>query len=137
MVRQGAWQTNWHSVLEQTYGAINGVGIGVAMYTLARRVPPVSDEPRLRPSTEDVAVGFVLLAITYVNLVKNVPQWVKMQAIPRELYGLPSRLWFNLGYGFLAIVVLFLLARHLRSRLALVPPNPLGQGQLLYLVFLW
>ncbi len=134
---EGTWQANWHSVLEQTYGFINGAGVAVAMYTLARRTPPVVDEPRVRRWTEAAAVGFVLLAITYVNMVKNVPQWIRLQAIPRALYGVPSRIWFDIGYAVLAVVVLGLLLRHLRRRIPLVPTSPLGQGQLLYLVFLW
>ncbi|MGH9834103.1 MAG: hypothetical protein ACRD9Y_13870, partial [Blastocatellia bacterium] len=31
------WNTNWHSVLEQTYGFINGIGVAIAMIFLARR----------------------------------------------------------------------------------------------------
>ena len=40
------WQTNWHSVLEQTYGLINGIGVGIAMLYVARSAPEVSDDPR-------------------------------------------------------------------------------------------
>lgn len=36
-------QTNWHSVLEQTYGFFNGVGIAVAMGVLASRTGLVHD----------------------------------------------------------------------------------------------
>jgi hypothetical protein len=132
-----AWQTNWHSILEQTYGLINGIGVGVAMSYLARRLPPVSDEPRARPWTEVVAVAFILLLITFVNLVKIVPTWVKFQAIPRELYGLPSVAWFDLAYALLAAGVIVLLVKHLHAPFALIPESGLGKGQLLYLVFLW
>jgi hypothetical protein len=133
----GSWQTNWHSVLEQTYGFLNGIGIAVAMAYLARRLPRTADEPRLRPWTEVAAVAFVLLLITYVNFVKNVPHWVQLKAIPAGLYGLPSRAWFSAGYAALAVAVLALLARHLKAPLALIPASDLGKGQLLYLVFLW
>jgi hypothetical protein len=134
---EAAWQTNWHSILEQTYGLWNGVGIAIAMAYLARRLPPVSDEPRIRPWTEVVAVAGVLLGITYVNLVKNVPNWVQSQAIPAHLYGLPSRAWFDLGYALLAVAVIALLFRHLRKPMDVIPDSWLGKGQLLYVVFLW
>ncbi|MBN1343116.1 MAG: hypothetical protein JXQ73_10575 [Phycisphaerae bacterium] len=42
----GIWtgrETNWHSVLEQSYGFINGVGIAVAMGVLALRTPKLSE----------------------------------------------------------------------------------------------
>jgi hypothetical protein len=133
----GAWQTNWHSVLEQTYGFLNGVGLAIAFVPLARRQPRVADEPRLRLWTEVVAVAFVLLAIPYVNLVKNVPNWVQHKAVPAILYGVPAVAWFNVGFGLLAVAALVLLVGHLRRPLALIPETWLGKGQLLYLVLLW
>ena len=35
------YNTNWHSILEQTTGFFNGIGIAVAMAGLAHRVDPV------------------------------------------------------------------------------------------------
>jgi hypothetical protein len=129
--------SNWHSILEQTYGLFNGVGIGVALHALAGRAPPVTDEPRVRRWTEVAAVGFVLLGVTYLNLVKNVAQWVGQQAVPGLLYGVPARAWFDAGYAVLAVAVLGLLVRHLREPLPVVPAGALGRCQLLYVVLLW
>ncbi len=98
---ESGWQTNWHSILEQTYGFFNGVGVAVAMAYLARRLPPTSDVPATRRWTEVAAVSFVLLAITYVNVIKDVSTWVNLKpsAIPAALYGVPSGVWFKLGYA--------------------------------------
>jgi hypothetical protein len=137
MFGKGTWETNWHSILEQTYGLFNGIGIGIAMYALGDQAPPIGKEPRVRRWTEVVAVGFVLLLVTYVNLVKNVSNWIDHKAIPERLYGIPSGVWFDAAYAALAIAVLGLLAYHLRQPLAVVPTHPLGQVQLLYLVLLW
>jgi hypothetical protein len=131
------WQTNWHSVLEQTYGLFNGIGIGVAMYGLAGEVTPVADEPRTRRWTEVVAVGFTLLFVTYINLATDVPNWIEHHAIPSRMHRLPSRFWFDALYAALAAAVIGLLARHLRRPLAIVPVSDLGKGQLLFVVLLW
>ena len=131
------WQTNWHSVLEQTYGLVNGVGIGVAMYALAGEAPAVHDEPRTARWTEVVAVGFTLLFVTYINVVANIPNWIGHDAIPPRLHRLPSRVWFDAFYAALAIAVISLLIRHLRTPLAIVPAGALGKAQLLYVVLLW
>jgi hypothetical protein len=72
-----------------------------------------------------------------LNLSKNPGTWVKAKAIPAELYGLSAEAWFNLGYVVVTGVALTLLCLHQRRRLPVVPENPLGQGQLLYLAFLW
>lgn len=133
------YQTNWHSVLEQTYGFINGLGIGVAMVCLSRRTARVADEPPLRPWTETFCVVFVLLVITWLNIRKNVQHaWLENQAVPEEMYGLGIVTWFNLAYALLALAVLAPLAwhRHVR-RLAILPAGWLGRAQLLFLVFLW
>ena len=49
-VRSG-WETNWHSILEQTYGLLNGIGLGVAFLILARQAPSLRD-PALSRSTQ-------------------------------------------------------------------------------------
>jgi hypothetical protein len=135
---ESAWQTNWHSILEQTYGLINGIGIALAIVPLARTLPRLSDLPQRKGSwAEMVAVAFVLLVIPYVNLVKILSTWIPLKAIPADLHGLPTRVWFDLGYALMTAGGLVLLLRHRRRRLALVPESSLGHGQLLYLVLLW
>jgi hypothetical protein len=104
---------------------------------LAPCIPRVQEEAPVRRWTEAYAAGFVLLLITYVNCVKIVPNWLEHKAIPEIMYGLPPLYWFNFGYGFLALAVLYLLARHLKERIPVIPESDLAKGQLLYLVFLW
>jgi hypothetical protein len=135
---KSGWQTNWHSVLEQTYGLINGVGLGVAMMFLARRARPLSDTPAPnKAGTTAYATAFVLLAITYLNLRKNPAVWVQAKALPATLGGLSAEVWFNLGYLVLAIAVVTMLVIHRHRRIALIPESALGRGQLLFVVFLW
>ncbi len=132
-------QTNWHSILEQTTGLFNGIGLAVAMASLSRWSPPVedADDPDHRPATEPFALGFVVLGITYLNLRKNVGQWVKFKTVPPEMAGIAASAWFDLGYVLLALTLLALLTRHARRPLAIVPASPMGRGQLLYLGLLW
>jgi hypothetical protein len=130
-------ETNWHSILEQTTGLFNGIGIAVAMGMLAARAAELSEEPRPRRWTEPCAVGFVLLLITYLNLRKSVGTWTSAQAVTATMAGLPAGTWFGIAYLLLAIAVLVPLARHLHRPLPLLSMNWLGKGQWLYLVFLW
>lgn len=130
-------ESNWHSIMEQTTGFLHGLGIAVVMILLARRLPPTTDTPRLRRWTEVYAIAFTLLGITFLNLRKNPPEWVKKAAMPDWLAGLPPVSWFDLAYLLLALAIILPLAVHRRRPLALVPPNPLGQGQWLDLAVLW
>ncbi|HLK58580.1 MAG TPA: hypothetical protein VKU00_18565 [Chthonomonadaceae bacterium] len=129
--------TNWHSILEQTYGLINGIGIAVAMGPLILRAPRVSDDPPVRRWTEGFAVCFLLIFVTYFNLEKLVEDWVKAKTVPKMLYFLPAHGWFDLAYAALALAFVWLLWEHMRRPLPLVPTSWLGKGQMLCLLFLW
>jgi hypothetical protein len=131
------YQTNWHSILEQTTGLFNGLALAVAMIPLARTAPRPVEEPQVRRWTDVFAVGFVVLLITYLNLRKSPGTWVSDHAVPALLHDIPVRTWFDLAYGFLAIAILVPLMGHLRRPLPLIPVDPVGRAQWLYLVFLW
>jgi hypothetical protein len=129
--------TNWHSVLEQSYGLINGLGVAVAMNQLRTRAPRVSDDPPSHRWTEVLAVFFVLVVLTFFNLRKEVNDWIGAKAILPVMYGLSTHVWFDLLYALAAIVVLLLLREQLRRPLPIVPATWLGKGQMLYLALLW
>jgi len=131
------YQTNWHSILEQTTGLFNGIGLAVAVAGLARWSPLIAGAQARRPATEPFALGFVLLGITYLNLRKNVTQWVAAKAMPAEMAGVAAWVWFDTGYILLALTMLALLIRHRKRPLPILPESWLGKGQLLYVGLLW
>jgi hypothetical protein len=131
------WQTNWHSVLEQTYGFINGLGVAAAVLFLRHRAPRVEESPLIRRWTGIYAVLFVLVGITYLNLRKNPEAWVKANAMPALLFGWSPNAWFNLAYLALVGLLLAALIVHQRRPLPVIPTSEAGKAQLLYLVFLW
>ena len=131
------YQTNWHSILEQTTGLFNGIAIAVVVADLARRTRSLDEPPDHRPWTEPFALGFVLLGITYLNLRKNVAQWVGTKSMPAEMAGLSAWAWFNWGYVALALAFFVLWMRHTKRPLAVIPPTWSGKGQALYLGLLW
>ncbi|HAM72388.1 MAG TPA: hypothetical protein DCM86_12170 [Verrucomicrobiales bacterium] len=133
------WQTNWHSVLEQTYGFLNGLGVAALFLWLAPRAPRLEETPPARCWTHYYAGGFLLLVVTYLNLVKNVPVWVEAKAIPAVMGGMAAATWFNLAYGLAAGAFLLLAWNHARGgvEVTLLPSTPRGRGELLYLLFLW
>jgi len=130
--------TNWHSILEQSYGFIQGIGIAVAMGYLSARAAPVNEEPLTRPWAERFSVAFVLVALTWLNISKNMNAvWLPNKVVPERMYGLPAIWWFHFAYLALAAVVMALMARHRRAPISAMPATELGKGQVLFLVFLW
>ncbi|SOD92559.1 hypothetical protein SAMN06269250_4040 [Spirosoma fluviale] len=163
------WQhQNWHSFLEQGYGFVNGIAIVVALGFLATRIPLHIDPPKPTPGkwTLGVAVVFVLLAIPYVNLVKNVEDWTEhlnpevwTQVVPSPdgpkttaafwdapylghlpgvdfLYMTPEG-WFKATWLLVLLLFIILIRRHAQEPLSIVPATWLGRGQLIFLVLLW
>ena len=132
------WIANWHSVLEQMFGFISGVGVAVALGYVSTRWPRLDDESNSRSWTQPFSIAFVLLLITYVNIQKNIESvWLPNKVVLASMYGLPIEWWFNLAYAAIALVVLILVIRHSYSPLPLIPPTWLGKGQAFYLLFLW
>lgn len=134
---KSGWQTNGHSILEQTYGFINGTGIAASMYWLSSRAPGTNEWPPVRRWTEPYAVSFVLLGITWLSFSKNPAAWVKAKAVPETLSGLPAQLWFHFAYLCFAVVLVAALVPQLRRPLPVLSASWLGRGQIFYLVFLW
>lgn len=129
---KSGWDANWHSVLEQSYGFINGIGVAAAMWRL-RAATPTLVETNASRWTNRFAALFILIGITYVNLAKNPPEWIKSKTLPEEMYGIPSAVWFAMAYLLLLAVALAIL----KTNPPLLPLNPLGRSQLLLLAFLW
>jgi hypothetical protein len=148
-----AWQfwhaANWHSFLEQSYGFVNGIGVIVGMALLLRRIGPLSNQAKRHYWTEIVALTLALPVLLYVNMVKNVADWTRVNpshvlaAVPKlmrmPLVGFPLSAtgWFNILFGMAAIALVMLLSIHTRRRLALLEQSWLGRGQLLFVVLLW
>jgi hypothetical protein len=130
------WTANWHSVLEQTYGLINGIGIGVAMAFAARHAPPVTDDPPVRRWTDWFAPAAVLIGVVYLNARKNPEEWVKAGSFAETLYWFQPVTWFNLGSLALGAAVVVVLVNHMRRPVAVIPPSWVGKGQLLFLALL-
>ena len=145
------WRSaNWHSIaLEQFAGFLYGLAIVIPLGILASRLPVRRDEPRSRPWTEIFAVVFVFNIVGYINIVKNVRDWTEVhqgtfrsvaEFLRAPLIGninLSAWTWFTLMWLALTACTVWVLARHRKQPVALIPTTWLGKGQLLYLMFLW
>jgi hypothetical protein len=131
------YKTNWHSILEQTTGLFNGIGLAVAVAVLARRAPSTKDGLHARPWSDPITAGFVILGITYLNIRKNVTFWIAQKIVPEVMSGVATWAWFDLAYLLLTLTLLALWVRHRLQPLPIVPRSWLGMGQLLYLGLLW
>jgi len=135
---------NWHSWFEQSYGFVLGIGLAIALGLLSTRYKEVFRYPKTRPWTEIFAAGFTFLGIFYLNARKNPAQWVNQGAVAEavemplvEGVALTPLGWFNLVFIVFAAAIIYLMVQHKRRQLPIVPANPLGKGQLLFIALLW
>ena len=148
------WRSaNWHSLaLEQFAGLLYGLAIVIPLGILATRLPVRREEPRVRPWTEIFAVVFVFNILAYINIVKNVRDWTAAHRVGPDVFrsvaeflrapligniNLSAWTWFTLMWLAFTAGTVWVLARHRKQPVALLPPTWLGKGQLLYLMFLW
>jgi hypothetical protein len=168
------WQgQNWHSFLEQSYGFVNGIALAVVFGFLFTRVKLHNDQPEAagqKPSyrwTRAFAALFILLGLTYFNMVKNVDEWGSnlnpavwksvvthadgsTETLPAQwdmpyLGHLPGvdflhlspTGWFNLTWVLLIIACIFIVRRHYREPLPIFPQSSLAKGQIIFLILLW
>lgn len=147
-VMSSGFDTNWHSVMEQTQGFFFGVAIAITIRMLAARSPALPEEPRSRPWTEVFSVVFVLCVLNYLNFRRSPGEWVKeVPKLTPQLYGIPVVAgllpvrgfigWFDVVYIAMAVAMVLILVLHLKRRVPFIPETWLGKGQLFYLVFLW
>jgi hypothetical protein len=152
LVMRSGYDTNWHSVMEQTQGLFLGIALAITMLIVSRRAPAVNervdDAVPVRRWTEVLAVFFVLWVLTYLNFRRSPGEWVKeVQGLEAKLYGiplvadlLPSRGfigWLDIAYLIIGFAILFVLISHLKRPLPFLQMSWTGRGQLFYLLFLW
>jgi hypothetical protein len=148
VVMRSGFDTNWHSVMEQTQGLFLGIALAIATGLLIGCAPRIVDEPRTRRWTEVYSVVFVLCLLPYLNFRRSPGEWTQeVQGLTDQLYGvwissdlMPSRGfigWLDFVFIALGAAMVLLLARHLRQRIPFIPESWMGKGQLFYLVYLW
>jgi hypothetical protein len=131
--------------MEQLFGMVMGIGVGLAFLRSVRRrlPPPVEDLPAIRVAGQaggnlnTAALLFLLLVMMWSNLYKNVRNWAKGSHIPEHFFGIRSEWWFLLVSLMLSAGVLVAIIRHRRRALPLAPAGAFGRGQLLFLIILW
>jgi hypothetical protein len=148
IVMSSGFNTNWHSVMEQTQGFFLGIALAITLGLLIGRAPTIVDEPRTRRWTEVFSVVFVLCVLPYLNFRRSPGEWTKeIEGLTDKLYGIsisadlmPSRGfvgWLDFVFIALGFAMILLLILHLKKPIPLIPESWTGKGQLFYLVFLW
>ncbi len=137
---------NWHSILEQSQGFGLGLATALTLASLWRKLGPVRDDPPLRRWTDVFAIGFVVVYMTYANVIRNVPEWTRadhplvpavMRAPLLASIELSAGTWFTLAWCAIGLSFLGLMLVHQSRSLAVVPASWLGKGQLIYFLVLW
>jgi hypothetical protein len=131
--------TNWHSVMEQLTGLMNGIGVAWTVAIAYRSIESKRPEGR-EPITafwQGWCVAFIWILVTFLNLWKNAEEWSKQGAMAERLYGIRVLDWVYVAYAGLTVVLVLALVRNARKPLALVPISALGKGQWIFLIFLW
>ena len=110
---------------------------------------------------------FTMFGLTYFNSVKNVNQWSsslnpevwfqtitnaagRTQTVPAtwdvpflgrlpgiDFLHLTPLGWYNLTWAFLTFACAYVIYRHFKNPLPIIPKSPLAKGQIIFLIILW
>lgn len=151
-----AWRhfqsANWHSVVEQSYGFINGIGVALALGILATRWPTLDDDVPRQRWAEVFCLAFVLPVLAYANLAKNLNEYLdkypagggQYQPVPDKMRAplfswieLTAWQWYTLLFGIVSLGIILAVSLAGKKKLAILPESWLGRGQLLFVILLW
>lgn len=133
-ILQGLDYWKW---MEQSFGLVMGLGVGaVFLLRIAPKSPgPAEDSPSRWLRT----VALILLApvMMWLNLSKNVTNWVARDHVPDEILGIGPTWWFVTIGVLVSAGVMVAIIRHHRGELVMSPRTDFGRAQLLFLTLLW
>ena len=128
--------------MEQFFGFVMGFGVALGFARL-KRVKPIADRAAAQmPVASDgvlryLALWFLLIAMQWENLHRNVRVWSENGYLAQELFGVAPQHWVWLVAVLLSALLSWAIVRHRRGKLGLVPNTSFGRAQLLFLLLLW
>lgn len=126
--------------MEQLFGFVMGFGVALGFARLAKSLspPPIENGADEAPgSLRFLSLAFLLIAMPWENLHKNITDWTKANVLADGLFGLTPQAWFLLLALLLAAVLALALWQHCRDELPFIPQAAFGRAQLLFLALLW
>ncbi|MBL8207203.1 MAG: hypothetical protein JNM09_23420 [Blastocatellia bacterium] len=122
--------------MEQLFGFVMGFGVAWGFARLAKALSPPNEDDA--PGTlRFMALAFLLIAMPWENLHKNVADWTKANTLAEGLFGLSPQRWFLFVALLLAAVLALAIWKHCRDELPFIPTDAFGRAQLLFLSLLW
>ncbi|HEX4946227.1 MAG TPA: hypothetical protein VFZ34_06175 [Blastocatellia bacterium] len=122
--------------MEQGFGFVMGFGVALGFGRLAQQLaPPV--EAKAPGALRFVALAFLLIAMQWENLHKNVLAWLESKTLVDGLFGLLPQRWFLFVALLLSAVLAYAIWKHCHDELPFVPADAFGRAQLLFLALLW
>ena len=140
------WPVNSWRFMEQFFGTLMGLGVGIAVFRLAALNLAPADEDAPAAPTNTLAACILFPGLLGWSLYFNFHDFVlsktmetgaeRITTMPDVVYGISVWVWLAvvLFLGITAFV--WALYRHRRNPLPFIPSHPLGKGQLIYLVML-
>jgi hypothetical protein len=133
--------------MEQFFGFVMGFGVALGFAGL-RRLKPAADQIAdqmsvpVAPVESDgvlryLALWFLLIAMQWENLHRNVRVWSESGYLAEGLFGITPQRWVWLVAVLLSALLSWVIVRHRSGGLELVPSTAFGRAQLLFLLLLW
>ncbi len=128
---------DWWKIMEETFGLITGLGVawlfGILHFAIGRTE---EDEPEAHWVT-GFSLYFLGVLLFYMLFNRSFDNLLSRHLVPAAVYGLSSKIWFELAFLLFWIVALILLRTLLREKRPYLPVSRLGRLQVFSILFIW
>jgi hypothetical protein len=123
--------------MEQLFGAIMGLGVGLGVRRVARAPLKAAVEDAPEGPLRLVAPLFLLVLVMWENFWKNLRTWRGDGRLNEGLFGLAAEWWIGVALVVLSAAVAWAVWKARRGTLPMAPASAFGRAQLLFLCLLW
>jgi hypothetical protein len=121
--------------MEQLFGFIMGLGVALGFARAARHVPPSSEDEE-PGSLRLISLLFLLIAMWWETLPRNVQTWTEGNQLAEGLFGFSPGKLIMLIALLLSLLIALVVWQYHRQGLLIVPADAFGRTQLLFLFLL-
>lgn len=123
--------------MEQSFGLIMGLGVALGVLRLVKTHLPSPVEDEEGGDIHCVGLVFLLVVMPWMNFFKNIRRLISDHQLGSDLFGVTQPVWYIMIGAGVSLLVVYAVLLHRRGKLRLIPLEPLGRAQLLFLFLMW
>ena len=128
---------DWWKIMEETFGLVMGTGVAWLFGQLTPAIAPARENGPETRWTTGFSLYFLGVLLFYMLFTRSFGNLLNKKLVPPVVWGIPSKVWFQLAFLLFGLTVFILLWDLLREKRPYLPVSRLGRLQVFFLLFTW